>query len=85
MPLPRMTRHAMERLAMMGRKERAFHPLPPLTLEDLVPPDHFYCHLFQHAGQCPKPPSPCFRLTAYDPGFGKCRYSRVTGTISVPS
>ena len=22
---------------MMGRKERAFRPLPPLTLEDLVP------------------------------------------------
>src|SRR5215203_3848052 len=30
---------------MMGRKERAFGPLPPLTLEDLVPPDHFYRHL----------------------------------------
>jgi transposase len=30
---------------MMGRKERAFRPLPPLTLEDLVPPDHFYRHL----------------------------------------
>ena len=30
---------------MMGRKERAFGPLPPLTLEDLVPSDHFYRHL----------------------------------------
>src|SRR5215203_6211328 len=30
---------------MMGRKERAFGPLPPLTLEDLVPLDHFYRHL----------------------------------------
>jgi len=30
---------------MMGRKERAFGPLPPLTLEALVPPDHFYRHL----------------------------------------
>jgi len=30
---------------MMGRKERAFGPLPPLTLEELVPPDHFYRHL----------------------------------------
>ena len=30
---------------MMGRKERAFGSLPPLTLEDLVPPDHFYRHL----------------------------------------
>ena len=30
---------------MMGRKERAFSPLPPLTLEALVPPDHFSRHL----------------------------------------
>jgi transposase len=30
---------------MMGRKERMFGPLPPLTLEELVPPDHFYRHL----------------------------------------
>jgi transposase len=30
---------------MMGRKERAFGPLPPLTLEELVPPDSFYRHL----------------------------------------
>src|SRR6188472_228401 len=30
---------------MMGRKERAFDPLPPVTLEDLVPPDSFYRHL----------------------------------------
>jgi hypothetical protein len=30
---------------MMGRKERAFGPLPPIMLEDLVPPDHFYRHL----------------------------------------
>src|SRR5215211_6790646 len=30
---------------MMGRKERAFGPLPPLSLEDLVPRDHFYRHL----------------------------------------
>src|SRR4051794_14713898 len=30
---------------MMGIKERAFAPLPPVTLEDLVPPDHFYWHL----------------------------------------
>ena len=30
---------------MMGSKERAFAPLPPVTLEDLVPPDHFYRHL----------------------------------------
>src|SRR3954470_19297339 len=34
-----------ERLAMMGTKTRAFGPLPPVTLEDLVPPDHFYRHL----------------------------------------
>lgn len=30
---------------MMGSKDRAFVPLPPLTLEDLVPRDHFYRHL----------------------------------------
>jgi transposase len=30
---------------MMGIKERAFAALPPVTLEDLVPPDHFYRHL----------------------------------------
>src|SRR5215208_6264392 len=29
----------------MGRKERAFAPLPPVTLEDLVPREHFYRHL----------------------------------------
>ncbi len=30
---------------MMGHKERDFHPLPKVTLEELVPPDHFYRHL----------------------------------------
>ena len=30
---------------MMGSKERVFEPLPPVTLEELVPPDHFYRHL----------------------------------------
>src|SRR5215212_4147195 len=34
-----------ERPAMMGHKERAFGPLPPVTLEELVPADHFYRHL----------------------------------------
>jgi len=29
----------------MGKKERAFAVLPPVTLEDLVPPDSFYRHL----------------------------------------
>jgi transposase len=29
----------------MGRKDRAFAALPPVTLEDLIPPDHFYRHL----------------------------------------
>ena len=29
----------------MGLKERAFGPLPSLTLEELVPPEHFYRHL----------------------------------------
>jgi transposase len=36
---------AQEQRVMMGTKERAFAPLPPVTLEDLVPPDHFYRHL----------------------------------------
>ena len=30
---------------MMGTKTRAFGPLPPVTLEDLVPAVHFYRHL----------------------------------------
>jgi transposase len=30
---------------MMGTKARAFGPLPGMTLEDLVPPEHFYRHL----------------------------------------
>src|SRR5687767_12962990 len=30
---------------MMGIKERAFGPLPPVSLEDLVPQDNFYRHL----------------------------------------
>jgi transposase len=30
---------------MMGLKNRSFGPLPPVTLEDLIPPDHFYRHL----------------------------------------
>ncbi len=30
---------------MMGLKERAFGPLPPVSLDDLIPPDHFYRHL----------------------------------------
>src|SRR4051812_31899122 len=30
---------------MMGMKARVFAPLPAVSLEELVPPDHFYCHL----------------------------------------
>src|SRR3954469_12715268 len=30
---------------MMGMKERVFAPLPPVTLQDLVPPEHFCRHL----------------------------------------
>jgi transposase len=30
---------------MMGTKKRSFAPLPPVSLEELVPPDHFYRHL----------------------------------------
>jgi hypothetical protein len=29
---------------MMGTKERSFASLPPVSLEELVPPDHFYRH-----------------------------------------
>jgi transposase len=29
----------------MGQKDRSFAALPPVTLEDLVPTDHFYRHL----------------------------------------
>src|SRR5215211_7188017 len=32
---------------MMGTKARLFGPLPPVSLEELVPPDHFYRHLEQ--------------------------------------
>src|SRR6187397_549092 len=34
-----------ERLAMMGQKDRTFAPLPPVSLDGLVPTDHFYRHL----------------------------------------
>jgi hypothetical protein len=30
---------------VMGAKGRGFGPLPPVTLADLGPPDHFYRHL----------------------------------------
>jgi hypothetical protein len=45
MPLPLLTRMWKERPAMMGTKEQAFGPLPPVTLENLVPSDHFSRHL----------------------------------------
>jgi transposase len=32
-------------MAMMGTKARDFGPLPPVSLDALVPPDHFYRHL----------------------------------------
>src|ERR687884_1227932 len=35
----------VERGAMMGLKERQFMPLDHLSLDDLVPTDHFYRHL----------------------------------------
>src|SRR5215213_4471793 len=34
-------------MVVMGRKERAFAPLPPVTRADLVPQDHFYRHVEQ--------------------------------------
>jgi hypothetical protein len=39
---------------MMGSKQRSFAPLINRSLEDLVPPDHFYRHLertLDHAGR----------------------------------
>jgi transposase len=30
---------------MMGTKERSFAPLINISLEELVPPDHFYRHV----------------------------------------
>ena len=38
---------SMEQMAMMGTKARAFAPLPPVSLDDLVAPDHFYRRLEQ--------------------------------------
>jgi transposase len=32
---------------MMGQKMRLFTPLPPVTIEELIPADHFYRHLDQ--------------------------------------
>ena len=45
MPLPLLTGHAEERPAMMGIEERDFGPLPPVSLENFVPPDHVSWHL----------------------------------------
>src|SRR5688500_18121295 len=44
MPLPLLTCHGEGTPGMMGHKERAFGPLP-VTVEELVPADHFYRHL----------------------------------------
>jgi hypothetical protein len=41
-------------MIMMGLKAREFAPLAAITLEELVPQDHFYCHLqktLDHAGR----------------------------------
>src|SRR3954447_2969725 len=35
----------VEQVAMMGTKARDFAPLPPVSLDALVPRDHFYRHL----------------------------------------
>jgi len=35
----------MEPMAMRGTKVRDFAPLPPVSLEELVPSGHFYRHL----------------------------------------
>jgi hypothetical protein len=34
-----------EAIAVMGKKDRAFAALPQVSLEQLVPPNHFYRHL----------------------------------------
>jgi transposase len=36
---------SQEQRVMMGTKDRSFAALPPVTLEDLIPPDFFYRHL----------------------------------------
>ncbi len=33
---------------MMGTKPRDFEPISEITLNDLVPTDHFYCRLEHH-------------------------------------
>src|SRR5215204_1597470 len=45
MPLLLRPAKRKEPTSMMGIKERAFGSLPPVSLEDLIPPDHFYRHL----------------------------------------
>ncbi|MEA2524637.1 MAG: hypothetical protein QOF73_1864 [Thermomicrobiales bacterium] len=45
MPLLRLTRDADGAEGHDGSKERAFGPLPPVSPEELVPPDHVYRHL----------------------------------------
>ena len=37
---------------MMGTKERHFAPLINMSLEELVPPDHFYRHLERTLDLC---------------------------------
>ena len=37
---------------MMGIKQRKFHPLPEVSLEDLVQADHFYRHLDRSLDLC---------------------------------
>ena len=36
---------SQEQMAMMGKKDRFCAPLPPVSLDALVPPDHVYRHL----------------------------------------
>jgi len=40
-----------EQIAVMGSKERAFGPLPPVSLEDLVPADHVSRHVERQTEQ----------------------------------
>ena len=36
---------------MMGTKARLFAPLPPVSLGELIPPNHSYRHLEQKIGR----------------------------------
>jgi hypothetical protein len=54
---------------MMGIKERGFDPLPRETsLEELVPPDHFYRRLEASLSTSPSYENWCVRFTRAEAG-----------------